>query len=430
MHIVLANQWFPPESGWGGVGMYNYAVANAYHKLGHQVTVVASRLSSQIPATRDTDGICVRRLLVGDAYRARRVPLAGRYVRPFQQLAYARRVDRTLRELHRIQPVDIVEFADVNAEGFLYARQPEAPIVVRCHTPTFVLDRYYDHRELSFNTSVISSCERDMIRRAHALTAPSHDMAQVVAADCRIPLKKIQVIPNALPLSVLSFSNPKGPTFCRTPDADTTNELDDASQLPLTVLYVGRLERAKGVTSLVEAVPRVLRECPTVRFVFVGEDRPATQGSSQRAELEAFVNKAGASANVTFTGAVDQPTLLDWYRRADICVVPSVLYESFSYTCAQAMVAGKPVVASHIGGIPETLRDGEDGVLVTPGDPNEIAAAIIRLARDPKARKQMGAAGRERATHEFDPARVAALNLQLYNYAMATWKAPNWSKSF
>lgn len=405
MNIVLGNQWYPPESGWGGVAMWNYAIAHAYSALGHQMTVIASRVSPNIPAEQERDGIRVHRLLVRDAYRWRRLPGIGRYVREVQQLAYARRVDRALRELHREQPIDVVEFADVNAEGFFYVRHPMTPVIVRCHTPTLVLKHYYGAREMPFDTRIIGWCEKDMIRRAHALTAPSCDMAQTIANECGVPIASIAVIPNALPL-----------------DGFRKHSTTQSPNHPITILHVGRLERAKGVTLLAQAIPHVVQQVPNVRFVFVGDDRPIAHGTSQRAELEAQLREAGARGSVEFLGGVDQPTLLDEYCRADICVVPSLLYESFSYTCAQAMAAGKPVVASRIGGIPETVEDGVSGVIVEPGDAEQLAEAIMRVARDPALRERMGRAGRDKAARDFDPTMVAQRNLEVYERAKRTFQ--------
>ena len=406
MHIVLANQWFPPESGWGGVAMWNYAIAHAVTEMGIQVTVIASRVSPGLPAETLVNGIRVRRLLVRDLYRWRQLPGIGRYVREFQQLKYSQCVNQMLRELHRKQPIDVIEFADVNAEGFFFARNPLAPFVVRCHTPTFVLRRYYDKREMPFDTRIIGWCEKDSVRRASALTAPSHDLATIIANECHVRIENIAVIPNALPACYFQLA-----------DDSTIRRFDY-----VTILHVGRLERAKGVTVLTDAIPRVVRQIPHARFVFIGDDRATVGRISQRAVLEAQLTDAGARANVEFVGTVDQPTLIEWYRRADICVVPSVLYESFSYTCAQAMAAGKPVVATRIGGIPETVHDGVGGIVVTPRNSEELAEALIRLAQDTKLRLQMGKAGREKAVTEFSARAVALQTLAIYDRATLAFR--------
>lgn len=403
MHIVLANQWYPPESGWGGVAMANYVMAHAYREMGHPVTIIASRTCAATPAVQESGGIRIHRLLVRDGYGWKRIPGIGYYVRPVQQLAYSWRVRHTLRKLHAHKTIDVVEFTDVNAEGFFYARSPQFPVVVRCQTPNFVLKRYYLASEMPFDTRIIGWSEGDLIRRAQGLIAPSRDMAQVIAAECNLPLQNISVIPNAL--SISDFRPP-----CERPNPSSTKHSP-------TILHVGRLERAKGLTVLAKAVPLVMQSVPDARFIFAGADRHSERGGSQRAELEQCLAEANVLSRVEFLGSVEQARLPDLYQQADICVVPSMLYESFSYTSAQAMAAGKPVIASRIGGIPETVEDGITGVLVAPGNVEELAEAIIRLARDPGLRERMGRAGRARVAHEFDPQSLAQRNLEQYERA-------------
>ncbi len=403
MHIVLANQWFPPESGWGGVAIYNYVMARAYRELGHQVTVIASRIAPNMPAIQDAEGIQVQRLLVQDAYPWRRLPIIGRYVRPLQQLLYAWRVNQAIRQLHHAQPIDVIEFAEVNAEGYFYARAPQTPVVVRCHTPTFVLARYYDPSEMPYDTRIISQCEKDLIRRAHALTTPSQDTARVIGEECQVPLNDIRVIPNALSID------------------GVTRKSRARSDKTVTILFVGRLERAKGVTVLADAIPRVVRAVPHARFIIIGEDRPTARGTSQRLELSRRLSES-RTLPVRFLGIAPPTILREWYARADLCVVPSLLYESFSYTCAQAMAAGKPVVASRIGGIPETVEDGVTGVLVKPGSVDELVQALVHLVGNEKLRKQMGRKGREKAEREFNAMTVAQQTLSIYARAIEKFK--------
>src|SRR5205823_5277371 len=102
-----------------------------------------------------------------------------------------------------------------------------------------------------------------------------------------------------------------------------------------TILYVGRLERRKGVETLARAVPTLLQIEPRTKLRFVGGDHPsANGGSSMRAELQKILQVAGpnAAAAVEFTGPVSRTDLPQIYRESDICVIPS-LYENFPYTC-------------------------------------------------------------------------------------------------
>jgi glycosyltransferase involved in cell wall biosynthesis len=403
MHIALVNRWYPPHSGFGGVAAYNHYLAHALVELGHRATVVAARWSHDAPEYHEDAGVTVHRLLSRHHYRLHRLPIVGRYVRPLRHLLYSLQIDRKLRELEAQDRPDAVEFAEVGAEGFVYLlRVRRCPAVVRCHTPTFVLRRYYTSAEMPYDTSLTTMMEKRCIRRADALTAPSNDMARTVARQCGIEAGRVSVIPNALDAALFSDPPPRSPGGAQSRAESVTRTSED-----LTVLHVGRMHRVKGVEVLAHAIPQVLEEVPQARFLFIGHDRPDGRGSTWQQRLVAYFHERGVGESVHFLGAVDQPTLLGWYRQADIAVVPSMLYESFSYTCAQAMAAGVPVVASAIGGIPETVDNGVSGLLVGPGEVGELAQAIVRLAHDPGLRQRMGQTAAMRARERFDASRVA-----------------------
>lgn len=411
MHVALCNNWYPPHTGFGGVAMYQWYLSRALAKLGHQVTVIASRWSPDVPEIETLDGVVVRRLLVKDHRWTRTVPGVRRYGRSAVQYLYSRRVAGLLRRLggERHSPkIDVVEFAEVGAEGFCYLRQkPREAVVVRCHTPTAVLRRHYLPEEMPYGTRCTESLERSCIRRADALTAPSVDMARVVSETCDISRERISVVPNLL--DVESFSRKSPEMLARDP-----NEV--------VILHVGRLERVKGVEVLIAAIPHVLEREPRCRFVFAGEDLPSGTGTWQQ-RLTQQVRDRSCLDGVRFLGALSQLDLLEQYRAADIAVVPTLNYESFSYTCCEAMAAGLPLVASRLGGIPETVEDGRSGILVEPGSVGELASSLIALAKDKELRRSMGAAGRLRALQRFDSEVVARTMLEVYRAAIDDHRA-------
>lgn len=402
MHVALVNRWYPPHSGFGGVAMYNYFLAAALAELGHRVTVVAARWSTDAPALERSDGIQVRRLLIQHRPWLHRLPLAGRYMRSIVMASYSVQVMRALEELDATDPPDVVEFADIEAEGYAYLqRRRRATAIVRCHTPMFVLHRYYRPEERPWSTKSLGAREKFCIRRADALSAPSHDMANTIARECRLPEQRIAVIPNALDTAIFD----RAIADRRARDADE-----------LVFLHVGRMDRGKGIDVLAQAIPWVLKEVPRARFVFIGDDCPDGHGSTWRARLEMQSASLGLRDRIDCLGPLDQAETIAWYGRSDVALVPSLIYESFSYTCAQASAASLPVVASRIGGIPETVEDGVSGVIVEPGSVEQLTAAMIRLARDPALRQRMGIAGKEKAK-QFASARVAERTLALYQRA-------------
>jgi glycosyltransferase involved in cell wall biosynthesis len=152
------------------------------------------------------------------------------------------------------------------------------------------------------------------------------------------------------------------------------------------VLFCGRLSRLKGCEHLVEAARDIDAE------VFVLGDGP------EREELE---RRAGVNDRVHFVGYVREPLLQQFYRRADIQVVPSVTDEAFGLVCAEAMASGTPVVATAVGGIPEIVVDGDCGLLVEPGSAAAIAGAVNHLLDRPVLRRRMGRRARRLVEERF-----------------------------
>jgi glycogen synthase len=401
MHIVLVNRWYPPYTGFGGVAMYQYYLAHALAAQGHKVTVVAARWSKDVPIVHEDGKVKVVRLLAKEWSRLKHLPVVGRQTRSLQQHLYSRDVSRALRAMQGIDRPDVVEFAEINAEAYHYLhRSDRRPVVIRCHTPTAVLREHYLHSEMSYSTAWLERNEEYCIRKADLLTAPSHDMANVISRKYSLPAARFHVVPNPIDVSSFIRSEPEKSGMSATSD--------------IWVLHVGRMERVKGVEVLAQAIPLILSAAPQCRFAFIGDDLKRPDGRSWQGVLQDLFIQNGAMGRVSFLGNVDQQALLEWYARADIAVVPTLNYESFSYTCAQAMASAVPVVATCMGGIPETLGNGSCGLLVLPGDPAALAQAIIKLAGDRVLRKRLGSAGRERVEKLYSAEMVADQMSRIY----------------
>ncbi|MBI3800475.1 MAG: glycosyltransferase family 4 protein [Deltaproteobacteria bacterium] len=155
----------------------------------------------------------------------------------------------------------------------------------------------------------------------------------------------------------------------------------------LLVGTVGRFEAIKGHRYLVEAIPLVLAQVPTAWFLFIG-DGPL------RSRLEQQTVQLGVATQVTFTGWQAEPAAL--MALCDLIVLPS-LNEGMGRVLVEAMALGKALVASSVGGIPDLVQEGKNGLLVPPADPPRLAQAIISLLTDKSRREQMGAKGQHLA---------------------------------
>jgi glycosyltransferase involved in cell wall biosynthesis len=171
---------------------------------------------------------------------------------------------------------------------------------------------------------------------------------------------------------------------------------------PLRVVSVARLRAPKDVLTLVRAV--ALLPPGGVRALVVGD-------GPERSELSAEIGRLGLDGAVDLAGERDD--VAELLAAADVFVLPS-RSEGLPMSVLEAMAAGLPVVASAVGGVPELVEDGETGILVPPGRPDALAAALGGLAADPALRARLGAAGRRRAEARFGIEACRRAHVQLY----------------
>ncbi|HXH22922.1 MAG TPA: glycosyltransferase [Dehalococcoidia bacterium] len=175
------------------------------------------------------------------------------------------------------------------------------------------------------------------------------------------------------------------------------------------ILFVGRLEPLKGVDILINAAA-MLESDVECSVLIVGGDESST---AQMTQLKGLASDLGIGHRVAFIGAVDHEKLPLFYNAADVCVVPSH-YESFGLVAVEAMACGVPVVASRVGGLTGTVKDGETGYLVPWLCPEPFAERIEMLLENESLRRNLGEAARE-AVARFRWGNVAARILQVYD---------------
>ena len=179
-----------------------------------------------------------------------------------------------------------------------------------------------------------------------------------------------------------------------------------------TVLFVGRLEPRKGLAYLVRAFLRLKPAFPRLRLLVVGRD-----DRHQRDKAMAMVPPR-LRPDLVFVGSVPQADLPSYYASADLFCAPSLGGESFGIVLAEAMAVGLPVVCSDIGGYRDVVRDGADGLLVPPRDPEALAAAIAGLLDNPARLAAMGEAAATTARRYAWPV-VAGEVAEVYEAALA-----------
>jgi glycosyltransferase involved in cell wall biosynthesis len=220
---------------------------------------------------------------------------------------------------------------------------------------------------------------------ADAVLVNSEAVAEAVRASERFCGRKLRRIYNGIDADHGPFdataASPAAP--CPDPPVPPDNA---------TVLYVANLFPYKGHLDLVEAAAAVAPRFPEAQFLLAGREEGA--GALVRSRIEAL----GLGDHVRLLGPRDDvPALMS---AADLVVHPSH-EEGFSNTILEAMAAGKAVVATAVGGIPEAVEDGVTGLLVPPRSPDRLAEALLSLLENPARARAMGEAGRRRVRENF-----------------------------
>ncbi len=343
MRILLAcpYAWDAP----GGVQVHVRELALRLRERGHEVAVVA-------PGSRPAMEPWVR--IVG---RPVRVPYNGT-VAP---ICFSPRSFGRVRRLVAAFEPDVVHVHEplTPSTSMLAVRAARGPVVATFHA-------YLGRSRLMEAAAPVL---RTIQRRVDAAIAVSEAAAAFLR---RAVPAEVEIIPNGL--DVERFANPGPP----------------AADLPPgpIVLWVSRLDPQKGFPVMVRAFHRLALSNPEVSLVVAGAGRDRDAAALLPPELR---------RRVVMLGVVEHDRLPAYHAGASVFASAAVGQESFGYVLVEAMAAGVPVVATDIPGFREVVRDGVDGLLVPPNDPDALAASIARVLEDAELAARLASAGRERA---------------------------------
>jgi len=175
----------------------------------------------------------------------------------------------------------------------------------------------------------------------------------------------------------------------------------------LTLVFAGRLVREKGVDVLLRAFAKIGNQLPEAKLLICGD-------GPERAAIENLVTELGLTGRVSMLGFKSNEEVWRIFREAWVVAVPSIWQEPFGQVAIEAMMNGVALVASRSGGLGEIVCHGKTGFLVSPGDSNELAAALLRVLSDRKLAEQLGQAGHQRAITEFSETKFVDRFIQLY----------------
>jgi glycosyltransferase involved in cell wall biosynthesis len=156
-----------------------------------------------------------------------------------------------------------------------------------------------------------------------------------------------------------------------------------------SILFLGRLEKIKGIEVLIKAIPEIKKKIPDIHVYLAGE-------GSRKNWIIKLIRELNIDNNVTFLGYITGYTKYFYIKNADLFVAPSY-YESFGLSILEAMACGKAIVASNVDNVPYLIEDGKEGILIRPSDSQELANGCIQVLLNPNYGKLMGANAKQKA---------------------------------
>jgi 1,4-alpha-glucan branching enzyme len=245
--------------------------------------------------------------------------------------------------------------------------------------------------------------EEKMLEQANKIIAVSYFTKRELLEYYKIPEEKIRVIHNGVDTN----------KFQPAKDKRKIKEELGFNPNDLAIVSVGRLYARKGLFTLIESMPAVIKRFKNAKFIISGKGQ-----SDEMRKLIAYAEKIGVKDNLIFTGYFPDKKLPKLYQAADVFAF-STFYEHHPFAVLEALSTGLPVVTTDVGGIPETIENGKNGFLVEPFNPKQFADRILYLLEHPAEASEMGSLARKTILERFDWRIVVKDVLKVYDEALS-----------
>lgn len=390
MRIAFITYEFPPDTGKGGIGTYVTQMANALARLNWDVHVFAG--SHNRAGSENVSNYLVHRIQCSSGNDFRN------------------KIVECFDSQQNILAFDVSESAEINGDAWeIKKKYPSIPLIVRLHAPGYLVESLKKtyvplHAKLRYVLGSVRRFKFDLgywrpynkwldedyrfVQLADYITAPSAAMKEWVVKNWQIPASEITVIPNIFlaPGALLNLPIAEEYKFRR-------------------IIFFGRLNVLKGLVNATKAMKKILKEYPAWQFRVIGDNGPGpTNGSDMRNWMKGQLHEV--TEQVEFLDGVAYEELPGAIKEGEIVLLPS-LFESFSYTCAEAMAAGKAVVGSKNGGMAGLIKNGESGLLIDPGNYSEIYVALKKLIDNNSYRYKLSVNARKRMVNDFNAGETA-----------------------
>ncbi|MCW4010265.1 MAG: glycosyltransferase family 4 protein [Candidatus Bathyarchaeota archaeon] len=365
----------------GGTGSYVYYLSNELIKNGYDLSIVTGAATAKDEKVNDHLSVYFLKNV--------KTPIVKSFL-------FASSCSRKLRSISETVGVDITHVNLPLVPDFAVPKNFGSRLVCTVHsTWKGEADAISDEPYLRLNanekfmvsfTWFLRIFEEGLLRRANKLIAVSDFTRRELVNYYGIKEDKIRVIHNGVDTTKFQ------------PAVDKRKAKKEMGLNPdeLAIVSVGRLYARKGLFTLIESMPAVVKRFPKAKFVISGKGQ-----SDEMRKLIAHAERLGIRSSIVFTGYTPDEKLPTLYQAADVFAF-STFYEHHPFAVLEALSTGLPVVTTNVGGIPETIVDGKNGFMCQPFNAEQFSSRILYLLEHPAAAQEMGRLARKTIEEQLD----------------------------
>ncbi|MDK8181680.1 glycosyltransferase [Paenibacillus sp. UMB4589-SE434] len=394
LKIGLLSIDYPPI-GHGGIASYTFDLANGLVDFGHEVHVITRGEREQVTSSRE--GLFIHAIVPTNCPTTE----LNEFPESKGKLDYSYSVNSKINQIVLEYKLDIIESPIWNAEGYIYSLNKSVPLVTRLQTPLKKLIEVHEMKN-TLDLEVSTTLERRLLENSDGIIGISNNIISTISELYNIDLNKKMC--EMIPIGIK--------------EVDLTERKVNSKP---KILFVGRLEKRKGILELIDAAIELLKQKFEFELIIAGQDNSRHDGFYKKTgktykEYFEEQTKTMDISDVQFYGFVDDNTLHELYASCDIFVAPS-LYESFGIIYLEAMRYGKPVIGCSTGGVKEIV-DESCGILIEPKDSMELFKALSTLIKDTTLRESLGRNGLQKYQQQFSVEKMVKSSEDFYKYTI------------
>lgn len=300
-----------------------------------------------------------------------------------------------INQIHKNHPIDLIEICDFQGLGVFQLFQTKIPTLLRCHVPSFLIDVHCPGKKTIFSPTT------RLLEKIQFLIA---DNIAFSTQQIKNELSK------HIPIKKACFYYP--PYYFLNPENAAQKKYNLSSDLK--IVFVGRIEKNKGIDTLIKSVIYCHRKCKAkIKLHIIGPDTNSRRNQSYLEYLQNNIIKKYSNL-FEFRGYIDHQNIPSELKKFDLFIIPSII-EGMGYSLLEAISAGLPAIGSKTGVIPTMIRHNFNGFVYHPqSNYRRLATYILHFYHNRPLLKSMGAASYNLVKQEFSPTKIYNKNRNIY----------------